>query len=168
MFLIKPSVIRYIIFLKCGKRPTAGFSGGLPREPTHETEKCFRAKKSRETERGKPSDCKHCSARLRRATLTLKILNLTAKLNKTQAAKNSHKNALSTFCSFSAEKKLIVPNLQNEKPILIAKVACNKPCHWLMTKNNPSAVLARTLPMKIALLRPMKSRADYCKFRLKL
>ena len=36
-------------------RRTASFSSGLPREPTYETEPCFRAKKGPETVRGKPS-----------------------------------------------------------------------------------------------------------------
>src|SRR5882672_9511948 len=35
-------------------------AGGLPREPAVETENVFRAKKCRETERGKPSACTRC------------------------------------------------------------------------------------------------------------
>jgi len=76
----------------------------LPREPTDETENVFRAGKSRETERGNTSACTLCSAQVRRATMTLKILNLNAQLNKTQAAKVTTKMHFPHFTAFFLQK----------------------------------------------------------------
>ena len=48
--------------IECEASQRLALAGGLPREPPHETGKCFRAEKCRETERGNTSACTRCWA----------------------------------------------------------------------------------------------------------
>jgi len=55
-------------------------------------------------------------------------------------------------------KKWIVRKQRKAKPILTEKVACDKPDHWLMTENNPSAVPARNFAARRRGLRQTKKQ----------